>query len=118
MPLILHAAVEREFSSGGSIHQTLVGSERWSIPFQIRLQRAPPGYETRLHSHPYLEVLMVNTGEAEAWTEEDKEIVRLVAGVILIVPANIKHWFRVLGHEPLSIYGIHVSPQRITHFYE
>ena len=114
MPLILHADVMRESFPGGATYQTLVGDEHGSTPLRLGLQTAPPGYRTRLHSHPYLEVLTVVSGEAEAWSEEHQELVRLVAGTTLVLPAKIKHWFRVVGDEPLKIYGIHASPIRIV----
>ena len=114
MPLVLHAGVTHEFFPGGATYQTLVGDERGSTPLRLGLQTAPPGYRTRLHSHPYLEVLTVVSGEAEAWSEEHDAPVRLATGTTLILPANTKHWFRVIGDEPLKIYGIHASPLRIV----
>jgi quercetin dioxygenase-like cupin family protein len=114
MPLVLHTGVTSELFPGGATYQTLVGDERGSTPLRLGLQTAPPGYRTRLHSHPYLEVLTVVSGEAEAWSEEYDAPVRLAAGVTLILPANIKHRFRVVGDEPLKIYGIHASPHRIV----
>lgn len=118
MPVIRHADVDREISASGSIHQTLVGDEHGSTAIQLRLQHAPPGYRTRLHSHPYLEVLMVVSGEARAWMEGIGDPVRLAVGVTLAVPANTKHWFEVMGDQPFTLYGIHASPQRIVHFHD
>ena len=118
MPVVFHAAVQREIFNGTSTYQTLVGDERGSTPIRLGLQSAPPGYETPLHSHPYLEVLVIISGEGEAWTEENDGPIRLAEGITLVLPPNVKHWFRVLGDEPLKLYGIHASPHRIRHVHD
>lgn len=118
MPVVRHSDVDREVSASGSVHQTLVGDEHGSTPIQLRLQQAPPGYRTRLHSHPYLEVLMVVSGKAEAWIEGVGDPIRLAVGVTLVVPANAQHRFEVIGDQPLTLYGIHASPQRIVQFHD
>ena len=33
------------------------------------IQTSQPGYETRVHSHPYVEVLTVIEGRGEAWLD-------------------------------------------------
>jgi quercetin dioxygenase-like cupin family protein len=118
MPVILHADVLHEVFNGGSTYQTLVGDERGSTPIRLGLQSASPGYKTPLHSHPYLEVLIIVSGEGEAWTEENAGLIDLTVGVTLVLPPNVKHWFRVLGDEPLKLYGIHASPHRIRHIHD
>ena len=118
MPVVLHADVAREAFAGGAIYQTLVGDGEGSTPFRLGLQTSPPGYRTPLHSHPYMEALTVVSGEGEAWIDGHDGLIALTPGVTLVMPANVKHWFRALGQAPLKTYGIHASPHRIVEVYE
>jgi quercetin dioxygenase-like cupin family protein len=114
----LHSDVALEPFAGGATYQTLVGDEQGSTPLRLGLQTSPPGYRTPLHSHPYMEALTVVSGEGEAWIEGHDGLIPLAAGVTLIMPANVRHWFRALGNSPLKTYGIHASPHRIVDVFE
>lgn len=115
MPFIDHEKVPPESFSGGATYQTLVGDAQGSTPMRVGIQTSPPGYRTRTHCHPYLEVLTVLEGRGEGWIEGEDRIVELEPGVTLVFPPNARHWFRVVGDRPLKTLGVHASPHRITH---
>lgn len=117
MPVVRNAEVAPEIFAGGATYQTLVGDDQGSTPLRLGLQISPPGYRSKVHSHPYLEVLTIVSGTGEAWTEEHDGIVALAPGITLVLPPNVKHWFRTLGDMPLTMYGIHASPHRIVHIH-
>ena len=114
MPVVEHTAVPREPFPGGATYQTLVGDDRGSTPVRVGIQTSPPGYQTRTHSHPYMEVLTVLEGRGEGWIEGSDEILALEPGVTLVFPANTRHWFRALGDAPLKTLGVHASSHRIS----
>ena len=113
MPVIEHAAVPHESFAGGATYQTLVGDARGSTPVRVGIQTSPPGYQTRAHSHPYMEILTVLEGCGEGWIEGEEGVRRLEPGVTLVFPANTRHWFRALGEAPLKTLGVHASPHRL-----
>ena len=115
MPVIRHSGVPRESFTGGATYQTLVGDAEGSTPVRIGIQTSPPGYRTRTHSHPYMEVLTVLEGRGEGWIEGERdEVMQLEPGVTLVFPANVRHWFRTVGDQPLKTMGVHASPHRIS----
>jgi quercetin dioxygenase-like cupin family protein len=70
-----------------------------------------------LHSHPYIEILHVLDGTAEAWIEggEDRPVTLGKGDTIALTP-NVPHSFRVVGDQPLRTLGTHVSPHRIVDY--
>jgi quercetin dioxygenase-like cupin family protein len=114
MPVVHHASVVAEPFKGGASYRTLVGDEGGSTPIRVGEQSSPPGYRTPIHSHPYLETVTVLDGEGEAWIEGSDAIVRLLPGVTLVLPANVRHWFGATGDRPLVTLGVHASPHRIV----
>jgi quercetin dioxygenase-like cupin family protein len=115
MPVMHHENVPREPFTGGATYQTLVGDEHGSTPVRIGIQTSPPGYTTRTHIHPYMEVLTVLEGQGEGWIEGEGGVLKLEPGVTLVFPPNVRHWFRTTGDQPLKTLGVHASPQRISH---
>ena len=104
---------------GGATYQPIVGDDTGAgMPIRTGIQTSPPGYQTRLHSHPYVEVLTVLEGRGEAWLEGEDGIVCLEPGVSIALPANRVHAFRVVGDRPLATYGIHASDIRIVNYLE
>ena len=102
---------------GGATYRAIVGDDAGSgVPVRTGIQTSQPGYTTRLHSHPYVEILTVLDGEGEAWLDGEAERVRLEPGVTIAVPAGRVHAFRALGTRPLVTYGIHASGQRIVDY--
>jgi len=100
-----------------SFYQLLVGDDHGNTPVRVGIQTAQPGYAAGLHSHPYLEVIHVLEGAAEAWVEgQEDRPVRLEAGDTIALPPDVPHSFRVAGDRPLRIMGIHASPTRIVRY--
>ena len=103
--------------SPDSFYQLLVGDDAGNTPVRVGIQTAEPGYAAGLHSHPYLEVIHVLEGTAEAWTEgQEATPVRLEVGDTIALPPNVPHSFRVAGDRTLRIMGIHASPTRIVRY--
>jgi len=88
------------------------------MPIRTGIQTSLPGYQTRLHSHPYVEVLTVLEGRGEAWLEDADGVVALEPGVSIAFPANRVHGFRTVGDQPLVTYGVHASDNRIVNYVE
>ena len=88
------------------------------LPIRTGIQTSLPGYQTRLHSHPYAEVLTVLAGRGEAWLAGEEGVVALEPGVSITFPAGRVHAFRVVGEEPLVTYGIHTFGKRIDNYEE
>ncbi len=114
MPIVQLDQVPKQAFANGATYQTLVGDDRGSTPVRVGVQVSPPGYSTGTHSHPYLEVVSVIEGEGEAWVEGQDGVTPIGPGTTLVMPAGVKHGFRVTGREPLRTYGVHASPERIV----
>jgi quercetin dioxygenase-like cupin family protein len=98
-----------------SHYQPIIGDAEGSTPLRTGIQTAQPGYVTPVHSHPYLEVLHILDGTAEAWIDgqEDRAVV-LRKGDSIALPPDTPHAFRVVGDEVLRLLGTHASPHRIV----
>ena len=102
---------------GGATYRTLIGDDNGAdIPIRTGIQTSQPGYATREHSHPYVEVLTVVEGRGEAWLAGEAGTIAMEPGVTLSIPAGRVHGFRVVGDRPLVTYGIHTNPKRIVHY--
>jgi mannose-6-phosphate isomerase-like protein (cupin superfamily) len=102
---------------GGASYYSVVGDDTGAgLPIRTGIQVSPPGYQTRLHSHPYVETLTVLEGTGEAWLDGEDRVVVLEAGVTLLVPANRVHGFRTTGDRPLVTLGIHTAGRRIVNY--
>jgi len=106
---------------GGATYRTLIGDDNGAgIPIRTGIQTSQPGYATRVHSHPYVEVLTVLEGHGEAWLVgpdgSAAGTIAMAPGVTISIPAGQAHGFRVLGDAPLVTYGIHTFGQRIVHY--
>jgi quercetin dioxygenase-like cupin family protein len=115
---VIHEAARPEVPfPGGATYRTLIGDDNGAnIPIRTGVQTSQPGYATRVHSHPYVEVLTVLEGCGEAWLDGEEAMVVLAPGVTISIPAGRVHGFRVVGDQPLVTYGIHTFPQRIVNF--
>jgi quercetin dioxygenase-like cupin family protein len=100
-----------------SHYRPIIGDDVGSTPFRTGIQTAQPGYEAPVHSHPYLEVLHVLEGTAEAWVDgQEERRVRLQPGDTIAIPAETPHGFRVVGDRALRLLGTHASPTRIVRY--
>jgi len=98
-----------------SHYQPIVGDDAGSTPVRTGIQTAQPGYQAPMHSHPYLEVLHILDGVAEAWMEgHEEEKIVLRRGDTISLPPDVPHSFRVVGDQPLRLLGTHASPKRIV----
>jgi len=110
---------ETEVVSFGPLahYQPIIGDDEGTTPIRTGIQTSQPGYVAPMHSHPYLEVLHILDGTAEAWFEgREHEKVRLERGDTIALPAGQAHTFRVVGDTPLRLLGTHVSPKRIVDY--
>ncbi len=106
---------------GGATYRTLIGDDNGAqIPIRTGIQTSMPDYVTRLHSHPYVEVLTVLEGRGEAWLVGpdggEEGTIAMMPGVTISIPAGQVHGFRVVGDQPLVTYGIHTNPKRIVNY--
>lgn len=102
---------------GGATYKTILGDDTAAgLPIRTGIQTSPPGYQTRVHSHPYVETLTVIEGRGEAWLDGEAGIVALEPGVTVVLPANRNHAFRVVGDRPLVTLGIHTFGKRIVNY--
>jgi quercetin dioxygenase-like cupin family protein len=100
-----------------AVYQPILGDDDGTTPVRIGIQTSQPGYVAPMHSHPYLEVLHVLEGVAEAWMEGgEARKVTLQKGDTIALPPNVPHSFRVVGNQPLRTLGTHASPHRIVNY--
>ena len=80
---------------GGATYKTLIGDDNGAdIPIRTGIQTSQPGYATRVHSHPYVEVLTVLEGRGEAWLDGEPGTIVMEPGVTISIPAGRVHGFR------------------------
>ena len=104
---------------GGATYRTILGDDTGEgLPIRTGIQVSPPGYQTRIHAHPYVETITVLEGRGEAWLDGDERRVTLEPGVTIAIPANRKHAFRALGERPLVTLGIHIHAKRVVNYTE
>ena len=98
-------------------YRPIIGDEEGTTPIRTGIQTSQPGYEAPVHSHPYLQILHILDGTAEAWLEgqEDRKVL-LRKGDTIALPPDAPHSFRVVGNEALRLLGTHVSPRRIVSY--
>ncbi len=119
LTVIRHAERPSVAFAGGATYQPIIGDDNGAgVPIRTGIQTSPPGYRTRLHSHPYIEILTVLEGRGEAWLAGKEGVVPLEPGVSIALPANQPHAFRVIGDQPLVTFGTHVSDRRIVEYLE
>jgi mannose-6-phosphate isomerase-like protein (cupin superfamily) len=86
-------------------------------PIRTGIQTSAPGYVAPMHWHPYLELLFIIEGTAEAWLEgQEAEPVRLEAGDCIALPPNVPHSFRTVGDKPMRLLGIHHNAERVVNY--
>lgn len=100
-----------------SEYRALVSDDCSDLTVRTGIQTCRPGYETRPHWHPYVEILHILDGAAEAWeVGREQSAVTLRAGDTIVIPARTRHSFRVTGERTLRLLGTHLSSQRIVHY--
>jgi mannose-6-phosphate isomerase-like protein (cupin superfamily) len=106
---------------GGATYRTIIGDDTGEgLPIRTGIQTSQPGYQTRVHSHPYVETLTVIAGRGEAWLVDEPGgepgRIALEPGITVVLPADRPHAFRVVGDEPLVTLGIHTFGKRIVNY--
>ena len=102
---------------GTATYRTIIGDDTGAgLPIRTGIQTSAPGYQTRVHSHPYVETLTVMSGRGEAWLHGEPGRIALEPGVTVVLPADRPHAFRVVGNEPLVTFGIHTFDKRIVNY--
>jgi mannose-6-phosphate isomerase-like protein (cupin superfamily) len=102
---------------GGATYRAIIGDDTGEgLPVRTGVQVSPPGYQTRIHSHPYVETLTVLEGRGEVWLDGKDDTVTLEPGITVAIPAHRKHGFRALGDKPLVTLGIHMHARRIVDY--
>jgi len=100
-----------------AVYQPIIGDDEGSTPVRTGIQTSEPGYAAPMHSHPYMEILHILDGVAEAWIEgREAEKVTLRRGDTIAIPPDTPHTFRVVGNEVLRLLGTHASPKRIVSY--
>lgn len=100
---------------GGATYRAIISDETGAgLPIRTGIQTSPPGYATRLHSHPYVETLTVIEGHGEAWLDGEDAVVAMAPGITVVIPANRVHGFRTIGDRNLVTLGIHTFGKRIV----
>jgi quercetin dioxygenase-like cupin family protein len=117
-PRVVRLEETEQVSFGPLSHyQPIIGDDAGTTPLRTGIQTAQPGYVAPVHSHPYLEVLHILDGEAEAWIDgQEDRAVRLGKGDTIALPPDTPHSFRVVGDQVLRLLGTHASPTRIVSY--
>ena len=115
-PVVVRLADTERVSFGPLSHyQLIIGDDEGSTPVRTGIQTAEPGYVAPVHQHPYVEILHILEGAAEAWLDgRESEAVTLRRGDTMAIPPDTPHAFRVVGSETLRLLGTHASPRRIV----
>src|SRR3989442_14669714 len=94
-----------------AVYQLILGDDEGTTPIRTGIQTSRPGYVAPVHSHPYMEVLHILDGVAEAWVDgHESRKVTLRKGDTMAIPPELPHSFRVVGDEVLRLLGTHASP--------
>ena len=100
-----------------AVYQLILGDDEGTTPVRTGIQTSQPGYVAPVHSHPYMEILHILDGTAEAWIDgQEDSKVRLEKGDTIALPPDVPHSFRVVGDQVLSLLGTHASPKRIVNY--
>jgi len=100
-----------------AIYQPIIGDDEGTTPVRTGIQTSQPGYVAPVHSHPYMEILHILDGVAEAWVDgREEQKVTLRKGDTIAIPPEVPHSFRVVGGEVLRLLGTHASPTRIVNY--
>lgn len=100
-----------------SEYRTLIGDDCAELAIRTGIQTARPGYRAKPHRHPYVEILHILEGSAQAWEigREDSRVT-LEAGDTLVIAPETWHTFEVVGDKALKLLGTHLAGQRVVHY--
>ena len=120
LTVIRHAERPTVEFPGGATYQPIIGDDTGAgMPIRTGIQTSQPGYQTRLHSHPYVEVLTVLEGRGEAWLDGEDGVVALEPGDVDRLPGQPgARVSRRSATGRSSPYGIHTFGKRIVNYVE
>ena len=98
-----------------SFYNPIVLGGETGLPIRTGIQTCHPGYEARMHSHPYVEILHILEGAADVRFEDGGPI-RLEAGDTVVLPPDHLHTFAVAGDRPMRLLGTHLNPERVVEY--
>jgi quercetin dioxygenase-like cupin family protein len=98
--------------AAGSFSRELEGDDHGGVGVSLIFTEAAPGQGPSLHRHDYVELHVVQGGEALFTAGGEERVVR--AGEIVVVPPGTPHRFEATGDEVFREIGIHVSPRFVT----
>ena len=87
--------------------RSFVGADHGGLPVSLFLVRVPAGSGPKLHRHPYAEIFVVDTGQADFQVGDSH--LSAHAGDILIAPAGAAHRFASTGTHQLRLTAIHTA---------
>ena len=105
-----------ELRLSGETARVFDGSKYGDTNVSFFIIDAPPGDGPSLHSHPYEEIFVIQTGHATV-TIGDAAI-EATGGQIVIAPAGIPHKFINSGNTQLRSINIHPISRMITEWLE
>jgi quercetin dioxygenase-like cupin family protein len=100
-----------ELPSGSFSHE-LEGAAHGDVGVSLIFTAAAPGQGPSLHLHDYVEVHVVQEGQAVFTAGDQERVVR--AGEVAIVPPGMPHSFEATGDGTFRELAIHVSPRFVT----
>ena len=78
--------------AGAATYRAIIGDDTGEgLPIRTGIQTSQPGYQTRVHSHPYVETLTVISGRGEAWLDGEAARIALEPGMTVVLPADRPH---------------------------
>src|SRR5689334_17489074 len=95
LKVIRYEAAEAAAFGPLSEYRALVSDDHPDVAIRTGIQTCRPGYETKPHWHPYVEVLHILEGMAETWeVGREQFAVTLRVGDTIVIPARTRHAFR------------------------
>lgn len=95
------AIIELKTLSTSETSYRFEGGRFGGVPLSFFLVALPPGEGPGLHTHPYAEIFVVQSGRGR-FTLGDEEI-EVQSDQIVIAPAGVPHAFTGIGPEPLRM---------------
>ena len=83
------------------------------VDLSFFMVRTAPGGGPGLHVHPYAEVFILQSGQAEYVVGDER--LDVTAGHVVVVPPNTPHRYRNTGDEPLLQVSVHDAGRMVQH---
>lgn len=97
--------------------RVFIGDQEGSTPIRAALQTCQPGYDVPIHSHPYIEYLILLEGSAEFRIEADGlQTVELHKGDVVELQPGVWHSFTTTTAGVTRLLGIHISADRVVNY--